>query len=411
MHLPSSKGTYKRLLIPLSFILTLLVTYVIDPQSFQEAWKGRVFYLFFLWLFALEFITGDRSSKLENSSDLKWARIISGAFMLIIPTIYTIEAHVFGLNNTIIEFGKTLGIGQGLRDLNFQRWLVNYSWPLSVEYIVVAVSIFMAIFFLLEYEGLKQFSVSVFLLVAMSIFYTIDTFRPYGTFTFSVFPSFPPFLIYKDFSPLQGLVPFTTSFVTSILPQIGYSVQTIVLQQTGSVQMLVNGVPFLIYWPCAGIHSLFIYTFVILLFLKGSQVSLAEKITCLVVGAVGTFFVNVLRIVSIIDVFLTSGAEAGTYFHNYYGELFFLGWIVIYLFALIFVQRFLTNARNRTYAAISLAAVGVGILISTRFFSYPLVSAQLILSIAGLIFIIASLVLLFYTCFALYYEKRLEIRS
>jgi thaumarchaeosortase len=148
--------------------------------------------------------------------------------------------------------------------------------------------------------------------------------------------------------PIQSFVPFTSSIVAFVLQQTGHAVQMGVLN-SGGVQMLVNNAyAFLIYWPCAGIHSLFIYTFVILLFLKNANMSLGAKAICLTVGAVGTFFVNVLRIVSIINITITSGDVAGQYFHNYYGELYFLGWIVFYLFALVLVQRVLMNRSLHT---------------------------------------------------------------
>ncbi|HVP92275.1 MAG TPA: exosortase/archaeosortase family protein, partial [Acidobacteriota bacterium] len=146
-----------------------------------------------------------------------------------------------------------------------------------------------------------------------------------------------------------SFVPLISSIVASVMQKLGYAVQMGVLPD-GSVQMLVNNYGFLIYWPCAGVYSLFIYTFVILLFLKNSPMSLLGKLGCFVIGAVGTFFVNVLRIISIINIYVTQGAAAGGIFHSYYGELFFLAWIVFYLFALLFVQRFLIR---RTSVAVS----------------------------------------------------------
>jgi len=65
-----------------------------------------------------------------------------------------------------------------------------------------------------------------------------------------------------------------------------------------------------------------------------------------VVGAVGTFIVNVLRIVSIYIIGLNSGAEAATAFHSYYGELYFIAWILIYFFAIIYGPKILTKLRK-----------------------------------------------------------------
>ena len=181
----------------------------------------------------------------------------------------------------------------------FYHNLINTSWPLSL-YLIVAVSIFIGVLLLLDFEGIKQFSISISLLGAMGVFYVIDTFRPYSTASLPNFLSPLPSARSQNGFSIQGFVPFTSSIVAMIMQRIGYAVQMVLVQDEG-VQMLVNGYPFLVYWPCAGIHSLFICTFVILLFLKVSPMSLRAKLGCLVLGAVGTFFVNVLRIISIIN--------------------------------------------------------------------------------------------------------------
>ena len=338
MPMPSLNINYRKLLIPFSFIIMVLIVYITDPLSLQETWEGRAFYLFFLWLFALEFILGSRNPKPKTNSSTSWARIIGGFFMLMIPTIYLIEFYMFGLNNTIIEFGKLLGIGQGFSVIA-QSWLIYTSFPISLEYIIVAVSIFMGVLLLLDFDGIRQFSVSISLLGLIGVFFMINTFRPY-TASFPNFLSLLSPVFPQSGVSIQGFVPFISSIVASAMQRIGYAVQMVVLSD-GAVQMLVNGHGFLIYWPCAGVYSLFIYTFVILLFLKGFPMSLWGKLGCLVIGAVGTFFVNILRIVSIISITITSGDVTGEYFHNYYGELYFLAWIVLYLFALVFIQRFL----------------------------------------------------------------------
>jgi exosortase/archaeosortase family protein len=338
MPLKGLDNTYKKLLIPFSFIIMMLVLYVIDPLSFQETWKGRAFYLFFLWLFALEFILGSRSLKPRTNLRTDIARIIVGFFALMIPTIYVVEFYMFGLNNTIIQLGKFLGVGQG-----YDPYFVNTSWPLSLEYLIVAVSIFMGALLLLDFEGIKQFSISLSFLGLIGVFYMIDTLGPFATFSFPNFLSPLPSVGSQNGFNIQGFVPFISSIVSFIMQRLGYAVQMVVLQD-GAVQMLVNGYGFLVYWPCAGVYSLFIYTFVILLFLKNSPMSLLGKLGCFVIGAVGTFFVNILRIVSVISITINQGDTTGEYFHNYYGELYFLAWIVFYLFALAFVQRFLIRS-------------------------------------------------------------------
>jgi exosortase/archaeosortase family protein len=318
----------------------MIIAYVFDPLSFQTTWKGRAFYLFFLWLFALEFILGGtKSPKTRAGLSTRWSRTIAGLCVLMIPTIYVTGFYMYGLDDTIVAFGKFLGVGQGLGlSLSDQVWFTNTSFPLSFEYLVVTASIFMGVLLLLNFEGIKQFSISISLLGLVGVFYMIDTFRPYASASFPNFLSLLSPILPQSGVSIQGFVPFISSIVAFVMQKLGYAVQMAVLQD-GTVQMLVNGYGFDIYWPCAGVYSLFIYTFVILLFLKGFPMSLRGKIASFVIGAVGTFFVNILRIVSIMQIYVTKGTAAGDIFHNYYGELFFLFWIVFYLFALVLIQR------------------------------------------------------------------------
>jgi exosortase/archaeosortase family protein len=390
-------SVFKKLLIPLSFIIMLIVVYVFEPLSFQEIWKGRAFYLFFLWLFALELILGGLKSKQETHLQSDWARFIVGGFILMIPTIYLVEFFMFGLNNSIIGFGRFLGVEQG--------WQLDSSFPISFEYLIVAVSVFVGMFLLLDFEGIRQFSISISLLGLMGVFYMLDTFRPYATASFPNVFSLLPLNLPQPNVSIQGFVPFMSSMVAVVTQRLGYTVQMVVLSQTGAVQMLAGGWPFVIYWPCAGVHSLFIYTFVILLFLKGSPMSLGAKIGSLVIGAVGTFFVNILRIVSIVDISITQGDAFGQYFHNYLGELFFLFWIVIYLFALVFVLRFLKTTRQRTYTSLALITIGFIIIGWVAYFpsfilASLLASTRLIIFIAGMSLGGAGLVLGIYTYLA-----------
>ncbi|MCK4433881.1 exosortase/archaeosortase family protein, partial [Candidatus Bathyarchaeota archaeon] len=90
--------------------------------------------------------------------------------------------------------------------------------------------------------------------------------------------------------------------------------------------------PFLIAWPCAGVESLIIYTLVILLFLKESLIPWKQRIVYFAIGAIVTYFINVLRIVTIfvISIPCHSTQNAVWRFHNIYGQLYSIAWIISY---------------------------------------------------------------------------------
>lgn len=301
-----------------AFIVPLIVLYVSDAGSFEYLWKGRAPYLLFLWLLFLEVILGWK--KLKELHTAVWSKkTVLTAAILIVPTVYALGLN-FGLYDAVVEFGRAAGVPAE----QYGEWYLTHSWHFSFEYVVFAALFVTAIWLLYEFEGLKTFAVSSFFLSGVGIFYMIDTFYPYGTF-----------------AALQSFVPITVYASSFILNLLGYGTQTfpsgedeLGLTVTGA-NRTYNAV---VSWSCAGSHSLFIYSFMIMLFLRGTSISRRRKIIYVVVGAVGTFFVNIFRIVAILLAGVNSGTSLATAFHEVYGEFFFIAWMFIYLTIIYFLE-------------------------------------------------------------------------
>ena len=359
----------KNLTIPLSFILPISILYLLHPNSFQLTWKGRTLYLFFLWLFFLELLMGWEKLSKKNFCSLREKKTLAVAATMIAPTAYVIAVSMFGLSDVIVEIGRLLG----LPPFGYAESFLTHHWPLSLEYLVFTALFTASIQLTHGINGLKRFLICLFFLGATGSFYMIDTFYPYTTLT-----------------ALQSLVPFTASSAVRVLGWMGYGAELIFFPD-GLVLMLVagphGGAAWYINWPCAGIHSLLIYTFVILLFIKDAPFSPQRKVIyasipkklkfmakskgtsslferkiirtaitaaktlfvnvlrmvpiyiIVVIGAVGTFIVNVLRIVSISIIGSKIGRDAGQLFHSNYGQLYFIVWITIYLLILLLLSR------------------------------------------------------------------------
>jgi len=314
----------RRFVIPFSFILPISTLYLVYPHSFELVWKGRTPYLIFLWLLFLEVAL---AWKKLPSKPLSIGAI---AITTAAPT-YLIGIFSFALNDEIMELGKFVGVPYQEYD-----WLLG-DWVLSIEYVVLTVCFVASILLTYKIDGLKIFSISAFFLGATSCFYMIDTFYPLGIL-----------------GVLQGFVQVIASSVASILNGMGYPTQVLSPEQLqdlykfdpkGMWGLNVHGIPsvVLIAWGCAGVQSLFIYTFVILLFTKGAPISTKRKIIYVAIGAIGTFVINILRIVSICLIGVQKGAEALRIFHEYYGELFFIVWIIVYLVIIIYGAQILTK--------------------------------------------------------------------
>lgn len=295
----------EKLLPVFSFLTPFLILYHLYPDSFQITYQGRTFYLFFLWLVSLEIILNWEGIR-THISTLKPVRTISLIVSLLLPTIYIVVANYCGLNAIIVEVAKKNNVP--LADL----------MPLSTEYLVFTVLFALIILLAHGKKRLMDFSIATFLLGSIGAIFAIDDFYPYGRFT-----------------PFQILVPATAKLAASVLNLMGYETRMFLISnpEWGSMPYLeiTNTQPptgFGIAWPCAGVESLLIYMVTILLFLKKASIPWKHKIVYLVIGAAITYVINILRVVSIFVISI-SGGDVWT-FHNYYGWLFSIIWIISY---------------------------------------------------------------------------------
>jgi len=361
----------KHFIIPFSFLLAFSALYILNPNSFQTTWHGREPYLLFLWLFLLELIlVWDKlHSKPFYLTRSKTAVI---AILASIPILYVLGTFVYGWVHKIIELGNSMGIPYP----RYGPHLLYDQWPISFEYLFFF-GVFMCFLFVVYgLNGFKCFTISLVFIGAIGVFFTLDNFYPENTIEI-----------------LQALVPYTVSATSYVLNAAGYQVtyypndyyfpyyrNYIKFQKVDSFYQWWAKM----YWPCSGVQSLFVYSFVILLFLrnfsvysqrKAIYVSFPKKLRFLsenrrfspilkrklvhdfilgvskvvveiirlvpffllfLVGAVGTFFTNVLRIATLGVIGANGDPEAAKHFHDYYGDLNFITWITVFPILMIF---------------------------------------------------------------------------
>jgi exosortase/archaeosortase family protein len=324
-------SVFLRLLPILSFIITFFMLYSLDPVSFNYTWKGRTYYLFFVWALSIETILNWDDLK---TGEWKLKSIKTAAFpiTLLLPVIY-----VFTTNHVAFN-------GYANFNVFVINWAINYNMggyfagkmPLALEYLVFTVAFDLII--LTEYgiNRLGKYTLSTFLLGLIGLVYLIDNLYPDGSFT-----------------PFQLIVPITAFLATFVLNLMGYRA-ILEIPKSGDVPLIkVDGLKgdVGIAWQCSGIDSLIIYSVTILAFLKGGYFSRRQKIGCFIFGAVVTYFINILRIVTIITIGINYGigSEEWTRFHDYYGPLYSITWIIAYPLIIIAVNslwiRFRKNLR------------------------------------------------------------------
>lgn len=283
---------------------------------FNETWKGRMFYLFFVWVISIESIID--LEEIVKKKPQNHIRILIFFLVVNIPLFYTLAVNFLGLEPMIIELGRFIGINPG-------EYFLFLAWPLSFEYLVFFSSFFIATIFAYKIDGLKFFSISLTLLGVMTFIYIIDTYYPEGLF-----------------KPLQLFALPTAACAAALLDILGYNFSLIYTPGPKSLPIIrwPNFGNVGIVWSCAGVHSLFLYILIIALFFKRTNILSFRKLLYFVIGAFCTYFVNILRIVSFFVILEGSGKAAAQYFHDSIGELYFLFWISIYILIIISIERF-----------------------------------------------------------------------
>ncbi|MEM2567619.1 MAG: exosortase/archaeosortase family protein [Candidatus Bathyarchaeia archaeon] len=316
-----------KLLPFLSFVPPLSILYITDPQSFSIMYPGRTSYLFFLWLALIEMIIF--WEKIQAEVKPRKPLFIS---LGMLPTIYLL-VYIAVLRCSGLEEILLISIYPN-SPLARQMYLA-----LSLEYIAFAA--LFAFIVLLTYgtKSMLGFQTPAFFLGAIGLIFLVDWAYPGGKFT-----------------PFQALVKPTATLAASVLKIMGYEIKTfkeIVHPTYGptlymSVYDPLSGAVagFGIAWPCAGIESIILYTLTISVFLQTFPASKLRKIAYFMAGLVITYSINILRIVTIFLIALKKG-DVWT-FHNYYGWLYSVSWIVCYPMIITGVQRLLDKTKTRS---------------------------------------------------------------
>lgn len=296
------------LLIYVSFTVPFVILYQLDAPSFNATWKGRTFYLFFLWLVILELVMDWEKLRSPKLKALGPAHMAVLAAVLLLPTVYVVAENFLGLEGMVVEFARQFNVP------------LSNLMPLAIEYLVFAGAFTAAVALAYGRDGLGIFSISAVFLGAVGTVYMIDNLYPYGRF-----------------APLQIFVPPAVGLATGILNLLGYRTtltQIVNDPVYGSVPHLRvedsigRGAGFGIAWPCSGVQSLFIYTIVIALFLKRTPIRWRFRIAYFAFGAIVTYLINAMRIATIFIIAI-DGGDWGL-FHDYYGELYSMTWIIAY---------------------------------------------------------------------------------
>ena len=149
---------------------------------------------------------------------------------------------------------------------------------------------------------------------------------------------------YWTFTPFQALVSPILACAVFMLKSIGIPASMVFLSKLASPPFIVigsQGKPILtaVAWPCAGIDSLLVFAIMFPIVMTKLNMSNLRKLTCFIVGLIGTFFVSVLRVTFYFIVLTNQGSSQALIFHNLYSEVFFYAWFILYLLLIFLIER------------------------------------------------------------------------
>ena len=309
----------------LILISPILYTLVVYPDTFILSWnEGRGGFLFAMAFIGAELV-GLRYSLAKK-------RLLMVAVMAALTISYFI-ALPYGLSD-YIRNGKDA----------YNVSLVD-SWMWMWDFIVMAIFVASSLLMLFGKKWYKIASAGMIYLAGSALILALDAFFPFDSL--GPLQIIVPIYLQID----QAVINFIDTYVINVGPQTPNNSAEPALAR-GNL-LVMNGLhgPFAlqVFWPSAGVHSMIIYTLVMLALLIKMDMPLPRKLIYFAAGTLGTVATNLVRIVSLslYALVVTTDIQEWEAFHSIAGEIMFLPWLGIYLGVVIYIE----NKRIRSLQA------------------------------------------------------------
>lgn len=290
--------------VPILILLAspVLYTLAIAPDTFQMGWnEGRGGFLF-----ALAFIVAEIAGLRYDIA----RRRLYLASMLAVACIVYFTLVENGYRQIIMDSASNYGVR--LKD----------SWTWMWDYIALGLFMVSALTIIYGRRWVRIAPASPIYLLGSAIILSLDAFFPYNTL-----------------GPLQFIVPYLLQFDAWIINTLDIGSAT----ARGNM-LFLNGskgsMALQVFWPSAGVHSIIIYSLVMLAFLLKMNIQARRKGMYFAIGVAGTVFVNTMRILALSIYVLTVSADVNAFesFHSVAGEIMFLPWLAGYLTLILYVE-------------------------------------------------------------------------
>jgi thaumarchaeosortase len=287
------------MLLIASPILFVLAVY---PDSFSMSWnQGRGGFLFGLAFIVAE-IVGIRFIVSKR-------RLIFGIPLAIATIIYFVLLD-FGLHDYIINAAPAFNVQ------------LIYSWEWFWDFLVITIFAISASILMFGKKWIRIVIAGPVFLGGSAIILSLDAFFPYDTL-----------------GPLQYFVPHLVQTNVWIINAFDLGVAT---ARDNLMFLQGDHGPFAlqVFWPSAGVHSVIIYSLVMMAFLLKMNIKQNRKLMYFGLGILGTIIINLIRIFSL-SVFAlkvsTNPVEFEAY-HSVAGEIMFLPWLFAFLLVVTVIE-------------------------------------------------------------------------
>ena len=287
------------MLLIASPILFVLAVY---PDSFSMSWnQGRGGFLFGLAFIVAEII----GIKFIVSR----TRLIFGIPLAAVTIIYFVLLD-FGLHDYIINAAPAFNVQ------------LIYSWEWFWDFLVITIFAISASILMFGKKWIRIVIAGPVFLAGSAIILSLDAFFPYDTL-----------------GPLQYFVPHLVQ--TNVWIINAFELGTATARDNLMFLQGDHG-PFAlqVFWPSAGVHSVVIYSLVMMAFLLKMNIKQNRKIMYFGLGIIGTIVINLIRIFSL-SVFALKVSTNPVEFEEYHsvaGEIMFLPWLFGFLLVVTVIE-------------------------------------------------------------------------
>jgi exosortase/archaeosortase family protein len=124
------------------------------------------------------------------------------------------------------------------------------------------------------------------------------------------------------------LVPYELRIIGSILSGIGFPIRVGNAYIEWTRADGKNEVIYLI-WNCVGWQTFILFVLTLITGLTGRHTWLS-KLETLIFGILGTYLINIFRLVIVVLVYIVVGKTLGLVFHDYFSNILSLSWLFFY---------------------------------------------------------------------------------